>query len=90
MTPNASTKARALARKLGATIEVRSGDGPYEVLIEAPRGHHWSPEMIHERVVSAWDGDTPADVWDRAVEDLRELVAEPCTDECEWWDSDPA
>lgn len=90
MTPK--QKVMALAKKLGATVE-HEGDkkrGMFEVTVEAPPGHHWVDEQVHELVCNRpWHvtGSPTTKVWEAILERMEDGI-EPCNDNCEWWEDD--
>lgn len=78
--------ARALARRLGATLEV-SRSGTFDVTAEAPAGAVWSATGTHDVVSSTWDDAPRAAVWAGIQADLEHGV-QPCParPDCEWCD----
>jgi hypothetical protein len=81
----AESAVRALAEQFGVTVYA-GGGGWFEVLLEAPAGSRFEPEL-HELVIAGNPGERPGLVWSRALARLsasyRDL--EPCDDpDCEW------
>ena len=72
-----------LAAERGWTVEVDDG-APFEVKVAPAAGQHFIGD-VHERVFSAWDGETVADVWVCAFAELSAEVLEPCGERCEGW-----
>lgn len=75
---------RAAAAKIGATVEDDKIGISHECRVEAPKGHVWSGDTIHEFVASGYtakgQGPDYTDLLDR-----MSFGCEPCTDpECEW------
>lgn len=84
-TKKARREVEALAARLGATVRAEREERRYNVRVEAPPGHHWASDGVHEIVASSFVGPWSfADVWDDVLGRMREGV-ELCTDECEWW-----
>lgn len=80
------TKAKALAKKLGAEVENNSNGEQYVYDILAPKGKIWSCNLIHCLVGNCFKGDPKwyEEVW----KDLYERMSyglEECDDpDCEW------
>lgn len=75
---------RAEAKRLGATIEIQKFSLSTTVSVEAPRGHRWSCDCIHELVDNVYTGPNDYD-------DLLSRMSygiEPCFERpnCEWCD----
>jgi hypothetical protein len=90
-TLNARSEVLALAKKLGAKVEFTPGKRApdrwgraidAELTVEAPEGHHWAGDDIHELVHQAPYGDNS--LWADALERMKPGLAS-CTGECEWW-----
>ena len=81
---NEEKNVRALAKIIGATVNVQEGE---EVCVEAPEGYHWSCDDVHELVASIWDDETMRDQW---VDLWMRMVhgCEKCNETCEWWGED--
>ena len=88
--------AKKLAATLSATIDESSGGPQGEILIEAPRDHHWAATGAHEMVI-VWTSGLKSEAWQEAYEIMQAGVAS-CYDEhgsaicagsfdgiCEWW-----
>jgi len=73
---------RKLAKKLGAIVEDSKIGHVHECTVEAPAGHIWKADDIHQFVANAY---IP---WKPDYDDLLDRMAygiEPCTDpECDW------
>ena len=73
-------KATRLIKQHGAIL---TDDGD-TISIEAPAGHVWAGDSLHEMVASKWDDETKADLWADLAERM-ELGIEKCEDpDCEW------
>jgi hypothetical protein len=74
----------ALVAELGGEIEIRKGDGPFEIIIDAPDGKLWASDGLHCLVHSQWDDQPTIELWRDALERVRAGL-EPCEDdECDY------
>lgn len=81
-------KVRALAAKLGATVVEENGPHTYDIMIEAPKGHHWKDSGLHELVGQCYCGPwTYSGEWADALGRMEPGI-EPCNADCEWWGED--
>lgn len=73
---------KAAAKAIGATVEDGKCGNTHECRVEAPKGHRWMADGLHEFVDAAnipWKPDY-ADLLDR-----MEYGVEDCPDaDCEW------
>lgn len=73
-------KVFALAKKLGALIEVNCEDrGRLDVEVTAPAGFCWQGSGLHCLVGSQWSGQKAADVWSDLFERM-EWGIQSCSD----------
>jgi len=73
-----------LAKALGAEVEINKTYTSFEVLVMAPKNHHWD-EGVHELVESQYNGFDTRSLWKSALERMQEGI-ERCNHDCEWWD----
>ena len=78
-------KVLALVKELDAEIEIRNGDGPFEIIIDAPDGFIWSGDGLHCLVHSQWDDQPTTELWQDAFSRMSnglEKCNEPDCDYC--------
>ena len=82
MTPK--QRAQAVAKRLGATIEVNDpwSQDVMDVEAMAPDGFRWAGEEIHGFVATAARGGTGA-AWTDLAERMEAAGLEPCPADCE-------
>lgn len=74
-------KQRVLARvaELNGEIEIRKGNGPFEIIIDAPDGYLFAGDGLHCLVHSQWDTDPTGPLWQDALNRMS-YGLEPCDD----------
>lgn len=82
-----TVKQKVLARvgELGGEIEIRKGDGPFEIIIDAPEGFLWTGDGLHCLVHSQWDDQPTIELWRDAWRRINaglERCHDPECDEC--------
>lgn len=74
---------RRLAKKFGAKVEVDNGGLTRVVMVEAPKGHVWKCDDLHELVDSVYKGPWPQD-YDDMIERMNYGIAKCEIPDCEW------
>jgi hypothetical protein len=77
-----------LAKSENCAVRVRAGR-EIEVLIEAPRDHHFDGR-VHELVIEGFMGETAGQVYERAYDKfVWQHPILPCESNCEYWATPP-
>tara|TARA_R110000822_G_C15089825_1_gene470623 strand:+ start:244 stop:543 length:300 start_codon:yes stop_codon:yes gene_type:complete len=85
---NTKQKVLDLAKELNVGVDHDGSGSDFEVTLTAPDGHHFDGQPVHQIVISSWDGETSTGIWKMALEDLKDLLPEPCCEAtpCDDWE----